>query len=239
VNRTDRLYALVDELRGAAPRARSARWLADRFEVSTRTVERDLLALQQAGVPIWATPGPGGGYSLDPAMTLPPMNFTPAEAAAIAVALATATDRSIPFGDAGRTAMRKIVSAMAAGSRRGAEDLAGRIHLFNPHDRDKPAPQGVLHTVEAAVAERRVLKLNYVDRSGARTQGRLVEPAALVGGQKAWYLVGWCRLRVGGRAFRLDRIQEAALTDESAPDRNLSEVAGGLMEWVRSLSLDL
>lgn len=239
MNRTDRLYALVDELRGAAPRARSARWLADRFEVSTRTVERDLLALQQAGVPIWATPGPGGGYSLDPSMTLPPLNLTSAEAAAIAVALAAATDRPMPFGDAGRTAMRKIVSAMAASSRRGAEDLAGRIHLFNPRDVEETATRGVLSTVETAVAERRVLSLDYVDRSGARTQGRLVEPAALVGGHRAWYLVGWCRLRAGGRAFRLDRIHEATLTDEPAPDRNLSEVAGGLMEWVRSLSLDL
>ena len=238
MNRTDRLYALVDELRGAAPRARSARWLADRFEVSTRTVERDLLALQQAGVPIYATPGPGGGFSLDPAMTLPPLNLTPAEAAAIAVALATARERAIPFGDAGRTALRKIVSAMATGSRDTAADLAGRIHLFKPRENDEPAPLDVLRTVETAVAERRVLRLDYVDRSGARTEGRLVEPAALVGGQKMWYLVGWCRLREGGRAFRLDRIETATLIDESAPSRNLSQVAGGLMEWVRSLSLD-
>ncbi|SEC51238.1 helix-turn-helix transcriptional regulator [Microbacterium hydrocarbonoxydans] len=57
VNRTDRLYALVEELRAMSPRPRSARWLAERFEVSRRTVERDLSALQQAGLPIWAEPG--------------------------------------------------------------------------------------------------------------------------------------------------------------------------------------
>src|SRR6266576_856466 len=72
VNRTDRLYAIVELLRATAPRARAARDLADRFEVSARTIERDISALQQSGVPIWATSGPGGGYSVDPEMTLPP-----------------------------------------------------------------------------------------------------------------------------------------------------------------------
>lgn len=61
MNRTDRLYALVEELRAVAPRLRSASWLAARFEVSTRTIERDLSALQQTGVPIWAEPGRTGG----------------------------------------------------------------------------------------------------------------------------------------------------------------------------------
>jgi hypothetical protein len=61
MNRTDRLYALVEDLRATAPRARGACRLAERFEVSVRTIQRDILALQEAGVPIWATPGPAGG----------------------------------------------------------------------------------------------------------------------------------------------------------------------------------
>ncbi|MFF5178260.1 helix-turn-helix transcriptional regulator [Micromonospora sp. NPDC000316] len=60
MNRTDRLYALVEELRAISPRPRSARWLARHFDVSTRTVERDITALQGAGVPIWAEPGRAG-----------------------------------------------------------------------------------------------------------------------------------------------------------------------------------
>ncbi|WP_238433972.1 helix-turn-helix transcriptional regulator [Micromonospora tarensis] len=87
MNRTDRLYALVEELRAVSPRPRSARWLAVRFEVSSRTIERDIGALQQAGVPIWAEPGRTGGYVLDRAHTLPPVNLTAAEAVAMAVAL--------------------------------------------------------------------------------------------------------------------------------------------------------
>jgi predicted DNA-binding transcriptional regulator YafY len=87
VNRTDRLYALVEELRAFAPRPRTAHQLARRFEVSVRTIERDLNAVLQAGVPIYATPGPGGGYAIDKTHTLPPVNFTAAEATALAIAL--------------------------------------------------------------------------------------------------------------------------------------------------------
>src|ERR1044072_7860877 len=72
MNRTDRLYALVEELRAAAPRARSAHRLADRFEVTVRTIQRDLLALQEAGVPLWATPPPGGGAAPNARRTPPP-----------------------------------------------------------------------------------------------------------------------------------------------------------------------
>ena len=65
MNRLDRLYALVEELRAAGSRGRSARRLAERFEVSVRTIERDILALQEAGVPISAQLGRRGGYVLD------------------------------------------------------------------------------------------------------------------------------------------------------------------------------
>ena len=77
MNRTDRLDALVEELRAVSPRPRTSSQPAARFEVSVRTIEPDLLALQEAGVPIWAQPGPGGGYTLDAARTLPPVNLTP------------------------------------------------------------------------------------------------------------------------------------------------------------------
>lgn len=76
VNRTDRLYGLVEELRAASPRPRSARRLADRFEVSVRTIERDLAALQQSGLPIWAEPGRTGGYVIDASATMRPAGFT-------------------------------------------------------------------------------------------------------------------------------------------------------------------
>ena len=127
MNRTDRLYALVEELRAVAPRPRSARWLATRFEVSTRTVERDISALQQSGVPIWVSLGRTGGYALDRSHTLPPLNMTPAEAVAGAVALHRLDDT--PFHAAARTALHKLLAVMPAADVTRAEDLAARIHL--------------------------------------------------------------------------------------------------------------
>src|SRR3954453_14311961 len=111
MNRTDRLYALVEELRARAPRTMRAVELAERFSVSTRTIERDLLALQEAGVPIWAQPGPGGGYSLNVDTTLPPLKLPPAQAAALAPALAPT--RGMPFAEAGRSALKKLAGVMA------------------------------------------------------------------------------------------------------------------------------
>ena len=110
MNRVDRLYALVEELRAAGPRGRTARQLAERFELSVRTIERDLSALAQAGVPLATKQGRAGGYTVDRSMSLPPLNFTPREAAAIAVALSSS--EHVLFMRDGRSALQKIMAAM-------------------------------------------------------------------------------------------------------------------------------
>ena len=112
MNRTDRLYALVEELRAVSPRPRSARQLAARYEVSTRTIERDILALQESGVPIYAEPGRCGGYVIDKTRTLPPMNFTAAEMVAIAVSLAGAEANGVDSAPARDTAIATISAAV-------------------------------------------------------------------------------------------------------------------------------
>lgn len=218
-----------------APRARTAHQLAAHFEVSVRTIERDISALQESGVPIWATPGPGGGYAVDPAMTLPPLNLSAQEATAIAVALATSGP--IPFADAARTALRKLVIAMSAASREDARELVGRIRLLQQRGQLESTP--VVRAVESAVAERRVLELDYVDRTGQRTERRLVEPYGLAGAEHHWYLMAWCRLRNGGRTFRLDRIRAALLTSEAAPPRDLGEVAGDIAQHLRETGFEV
>jgi predicted DNA-binding transcriptional regulator YafY len=231
VNRTDRLYALVEELRAVAPGARTARQLADRFEVSVRTVERDLSALQQAGIPIYATPGPGGGYAVDKSHTLPPVNFTPDEAAALAIALAR--PGASPFADALRSAVRKVVAAMPDDQAKAAQRLADRVHLFAHRTDDLPS--AAARTIEEAMRGSGVVEMAYEDRNG-KPSTRVVEPVAMVGSGENWYVVAYCRLREDHRSFRLDRIASARLTGEVAPERGEVQLDVGPHE-VRRLSL--
>ena len=214
MNRTDRLYALVEDLRAAAPQWRSASSLAELFEVSRRTIERDLSALQQAAVPIYSTPGRRGGYALDLRHTLPPLNLSAAEVAAVAAALAV--DRSTPFTHAGRSAMQKILAVLREVDTDSTRELASRVRLFDASTgAHKPLP-----AVERAIIERKVVRIEYVDKTGEASE-RSVEPVSVMGVRAHWYLWGFCRLRQAPRVFRLDRIRSASVSDEDAPDRGL------------------
>ena len=205
-----------------SPRPRSARWLADRFGVSSRTIERDLSALQQNGVPIWAEPGRTGGYCLDTTHTLPPLGFTVDEALTVMVALGGLA--TSPFRDSATSALRKIVAVTDDRRLRETADLAARIHLLGD---EKPtgAPRGL----GAALRTGQVLRISYTDRDGGATE-RDVEPMGFVGKGDNWYLIAWCRLRDGLRAFRGDRIVQAVPLFERAPRRTLRADDLGIVE---------
>lgn len=220
MNRTDRLYAIVEELRAVAPRRRSARELAERFEVSVRTIERDIGALQQSGVPIYADIGRKGGYTLDKDMSLPPLNFTPAEAVAVAVALGKT--RGTPFDPSGESALRKIVAAMSEREASAARALAKRIRLLEPADSPASGGSRITQVIEHAMTAHRVLRIAYQDAKGSGTE-RELEPIVVMGGAQGWYLIAWCRLRDAARCFRVDRIRSATMLDAPAPIRAYEE----------------
>jgi proteasome accessory factor B len=229
VNRTARLYALVEELRAAAPRSLTVAALAARLEVSTRTVQRDLQALMETGVPVRTTPGRGGGWSIDPAMTLPPIHFTPDEAAVLAAALAGA-DGSV----SARTAFQKIAAVLNGPATAAAGELAARIVAL-PSRTDAQ----VRAAVHEALATNTVVLLTYTDASGQQTD-RAVEPAGLLTTDGRWYLIGWCRTRRAGRGFRLDRIVSVTNTAERVQPRDLNGLLRGSMAAgaVRPSTLD-
>jgi predicted DNA-binding transcriptional regulator YafY len=191
--------------------------LAQRFEVSVRTIERDLLALQESGVPIWAQPGPGGGYGLNVDTTLPPLNLTAAEAAALATALAASG--AMPFAEAGHSALKKLTAVMAAAPKDSAVKLVSQIRVVpGPGGADSP----VSEAIQQALVKSKAIELVYRDAQARETM-RVVEPAGVLGTRGGWYLAGWCRLRQAFRFFRLDRIARATLTAETVVQRSLDE----------------
>ena len=204
MNRIDRLYALVEELRAAGPRGRTARRLAEHFEVSVRTIERDLSALGQAGVPLATKQGRAGGYTLDRSMSLPPLNFTPREAAAVAVALSRG--EHVLFARDARTALQKIVAAMPEWALEEARATADKVRLLV-----QPAPDPDLEIAESiwrAVRDNHVLRIRYIDVGGLETE-REIEPQQIVVGPNGSYLTAWCHLRGDDRVFRMDRVTRA------------------------------
>jgi predicted DNA-binding transcriptional regulator YafY len=232
MNRTDRLYAIVEDLRAAGARGRTSAQLAARFEVGARTIKRDVSALQQAGVPIWAEGGPGGGYRLDAAATLPPLTFTPGEALAIAVALHAQPD--LPFGADARSALTKLLGAMHPSARQEAE--AAVEHVYVRHGQPVEPRPPAARIVEEAIRTGTVVVVDYRARDGRRSERRPIEPLALGRDRGTWYVWAWCQRREQGRTFRLDRITAAWATTEVV-ERTVEEVFGVLPDEVERVRL--
>ena len=181
--------------------------------MSGRTIERDISALQQSGVPVWAEPGRPGGYCLDKERTLPPVNFTPGEAMALAVALRHVT--GTPFSQDGAAALRKVTATMRAADTKATHDLVAWAHLL-----DDASPPTVPAVITDALATKRVLRIGYADRRGLVTS-RDVEPIGFLGARDCWYLLAWCGLRGSVRVFRTDRITSVAVTAQVPVPRHL------------------
>ena len=224
MNRLERLYAISELLRRSRPQAVSAARLAEEFEVSRRTIERDLDALRQAGVPLYAERGRRGGHhTLDRTGNVVLTLSTP-EVVALLVALAS-SNPDMPFADAGASAAQRLLDGLGTGTRLEVDELRRRIRTAEA-DR-APAPARIRRTIEEAVRRSVVVNIDYADQHGTHTT-RSVEAAGLYFGGDGWYLVGWCRLREAGRIFRFDRIRSARLTKEPAPARDVDATLG----WV-------
>ncbi|MEV0287142.1 MULTISPECIES: WYL domain-containing protein [unclassified Kribbella] len=229
MNRTDRLYAIREELRRAGKAGRTAEQLARTFEVSIRTIKRDITTLQHGGFPLWARPGPGGGYVVDPQATLPPVNFTEAEI--LGLAAAVASHRGQPFEQHARAVLTKILSVVDRPTRDRASALTDRVWTDLT---GSPGNARVRRSIERALQERRVLVLQYQDHHGKHTI-RKVDPVLIAHTEAQWYLVAHCQTRDAIRWFRFDRIQAAQLTAKSAASVPVESV-GTPPETARALT---
>lgn len=113
MRRSERLHALFETLRRAGARGVTAERLAREFEVSVRTVKRDLDALESSSAAIWSRPGPGGGYGLANSGSLPPVTLSPAQAMALMAAVSAAPDA--PYADLAAAGVRKILGVLDPG----------------------------------------------------------------------------------------------------------------------------
>lgn len=224
MTRLERLFAISEAVRRAAPQAVSAARLADEFNVSRRTIERDLASLKNSGAALYAEHGRTGGHrSLDePEKVI--VSLSVAEVSALLVALA-AGGNDLPYSDAGRTATARLLDGLPDATRVGVEELRSRIRT-RPNSDGKPLVR-VRRTLEQGVQRAVVANIDYRNRNG-ETSTRAVDCIGFVHGAQGWYLIGWCHLREAGRMFRLDRVTSARLTKQSAGDHDLDDALG----WV-------
>jgi predicted DNA-binding transcriptional regulator YafY len=214
MNRTDRLVALVMLLQSR--RVITAAEMATHFEITERTVYRDLAALGEGGVPIVGEPGVG--YRLMRGYHLPPVMFSPEEAFSLVTGGLLAermTDDSV--GGPMRTAMGKLTAVLPADLQQRVHGLQTAMHV----SARKPSTGSVpLSQVQVALAERRVMRLRYLGASRGHATERDVEPLGLLFYLDHWHLIAWCRLRNEVRDFRVDRLVDCELLHEPSPPRH-------------------
>lgn len=218
MNRIDRLlgYLLVFQNRELV----RAQDLAARFEVSERTVYRDVDALCEVGVPLYGTPGEG--YRLLEGYYLPPITFSENEARAIflAISMLTSLTESGPTQQAATDALDKIRTVLPRATRTQAEALQAMIGFYAvmrpPLDLDDPKFAQLLSAIE----KRRVVRLRYHAQHSNQVTGRDVEPLHLGFVDNAWILGAFCRMRQDQRNFRLDRIDSLTTLRETFAQRS-------------------
>lgn len=219
MRRADRLFQIVQLIRGR--RLTTADYLAQRLEVSMRTVYRDIAALAQQGVPIEGEAGVG--YRMRAGFDLPPLMFSKQEAQALVAAVRLAESRlDAALAREAENALSKILAVLPLDARAAAESLA----LYAPLPALDPATSAHLTALREATEARRKLRMGYLDLGGARSE-RVVRPLACMFWGPVWTLAAWCELREDFRSFRVDRIEtlellEAKFRDE--PGKTLADM---------------
>lgn len=222
MRRADRLFRIVQLIRGR--RLTTAAFLAERLEVSQRSVYRDIAALQAQGVPIEGEAGVG--YRMRRGFDLPPLMFDTREAQALVACVRLAQSRiDTVLGEHAEDALTKILGVLPAPERAAAESLA----VFAPPVGPDADTRDRLRLLRDAIESRRKIRIDYLDLKD-ETSDRVVRPLACFFWGNVWTLAAWCETREDFRNFRVDRIRrldplEARFRDE--PGRTLRDLLRG------------
>ncbi|MFK0239233.1 helix-turn-helix transcriptional regulator [Microbacterium sp. NPDC090281] len=209
---SSRMLALLSLLQ--TPRDWPGQVLAERLEVSPRTVRRDVDRLRELGYRIGAIKGPDGGYRLAAGSELPPLLFDDDQAVAIAVALQTVPSSGIDIDEGAARALATVRQVMPSRLRHRVDGIR-----FTGAENPTRVDPAVLEAASAAVRDRQVLRFDYgpaQDRPARRT-----EPHAVVAREGRWYLLAWDLEADDWRTFRLDRMHPRIPTGPSFTPRPL------------------
>lgn len=207
MKRLHRLTAILVKLQSR--KIVQAAELADKFEVSQRTIYRDMQALTEAGVPIGAEAGTG--YYLVDGYSLPPVMFTEKEANALLTAskiINTNNDQSLIKEY--QEAIDKVIAVLRTSQKKKLEILEQRIFTYN---RTAVYPSNSLSVIQQAITDYRVLEIEYTKASNEFSK-RLIEPLGVYFTNNTWIMIVYCRLRKDYREFRTDRIRSIKETQE-------------------------
>ncbi|MDI9863229.1 YafY family protein [Flectobacillus sp. DC10W] len=211
MNRIDRVTAILIQLQ--SKKVVKAQELADRFEISLRTVYRDIRTLEEAGVPIIGEAGIG--YSLMEGYRLPPVMFTKEEATAFLTAeklVEKLTDEQTR--NTYQSALFKVKAVLKMTEKDYLDTISNHIEVLdNPYLPKHHDESNHIQTLLQSIAERRCVEMLYFANHSQVDSQRIIEPVGIFLQATAWYLIAYCRLRSDYRHFRIDRIKELKNTN--------------------------
>jgi predicted DNA-binding transcriptional regulator YafY len=219
MRRADRLFQIIQLLRRRRTVTTAAQ-IADKLEVSERTVYRDIRDLMHAGTPIEGEAGVG--YRIRPGYDLPPLMFDREEIQALVLGARIVRQ----FGDpALARASEAILAKVASVLPKELEPLLAETRLFVPSTLGGGRSAGGLAIAREALVARRRLRFHYANERGDASE-RTVRPLGVFFWGRTWTLAAWCEMRTGFRHFRVDRISDPTLGDafEDEPGRTLRDL---------------
>lgn len=214
-NRLSRLTAILIQFQ--TKRIVTASELSQKFQVSKRTIYRDIKTLEKAGVPVLAEEGKG--YTLMEGYRIPPVMFTEKQANALILAeQLVLKNKDVSFVKDYSEAIDKIKSILRYNIKDKANLLANRTQFNQVINQERNSNS--LSDLQNALTNYNLVRIQYINKGGIATN-RLIEPFAILNAEN-WYLIAWCRLRKEFRFFRLDRIQKMEILSEKFEPHNMT-----------------
>lgn len=214
--RLSRLTAILTQLQSS--RIVTAKTLAEKHNVSIRTIYRDIRTLEKSGVPIVTEEGKG--YSMMEGYQLPPVMFTEDEANALITAeQLILKNKDASFVQYYSEAILKIKALLKGPQKDKASLLTERVYFTDNYLNQKTS--NYLMRIQSALTNFQVLSIDYLSLDQKFTN-RNIEPFALYSSQEKWLLIAYCRLRKAFRVFRIDHIQKITNTYEQFESHNMT-----------------